>query len=79
MRGTTTQQGYGHRWRLLRRLVLERDHYRCGWCGADAVTVDHVVPKSQGGTDAMNNLTAACAPCQYRRARDQQREANGWT
>ncbi|MGC8638358.1 MAG: HNH endonuclease [Isosphaeraceae bacterium] len=36
-----------------RRNVAKRDHYTCQYCGSqpgsDALTVDHVVPRSQGG------------------------------
>lgn len=32
-----------------------------------AVTVDHLVPKSQGGTDAWENLMSLCQPCHNRK------------
>ena len=32
-----------------RRGVLVRDRHRCAYCGRRATTVDHVVPRSQGG------------------------------
>lgn len=55
-------------WRRLRRLVLERDRYRCqlpaedgATCGAYATHVDHVVPRAAGGSDHPSNLRAACA------------------
>lgn len=50
-----------------RLCVLQRDHYTCQYCGATApevaLHVDHVIPRSLGGTNAMGNLVAACATC----------------
>lgn len=31
-------------------------------------TLDHVIPKSQGGTDYESNLVVACYPCNQRKA-----------
>lgn len=31
--------------------------------GAPATTVDHIVPVSRGGTNALENLQPACGPC----------------
>lgn len=49
--------------------VLARDGFRCRYCGAQPTTVelhvDHVVPRSRGGSDAMDNLVAACLPCNF--------------
>ena len=60
--GNTTAKGYGHQWHLIRAKVL-RPGSRCHYCGAPATTVDHVIPKAKGGTDAMSNLVPACARC----------------
>lgn len=36
----------------------------CGYCWeAPAQTVDHVIPRSAGGTDDPSNLIAVCRPC----------------
>jgi HNH endonuclease/AAA domain len=53
----------GRRAQALTRAVLERDGYRCVYCGGPATTADHIVPRSAGGTDSMDNLRAACRPC----------------
>ena len=52
-------------WRRFRDLVLERDGYRCVYCGAQNVRfqLDHVVPRSKGGSDDPSNLATACGPC----------------
>lgn len=49
----------------LRSAVLERDNYRCTYCGAVDVPLhcDHVQAYSQGGKTALENLAAACKPC----------------
>lgn len=45
---------------------------RCHYCGvrmtAENRTVDHIVPRASGGTDAFINLVAACSDCNQRKA-----------
>lgn len=47
--------------------VLRRDDRTCQYCGACADTVDHVVPRSQGGRNTWKNTVAACDPCNQRK------------
>jgi len=50
--------------RISRRAVFARDRHRCQYCGSDRhLTVDHVVPRSKGGSDSWDNLVTSCAPC----------------
>lgn len=53
--------------RSLRIAILERDGYRCVYCGrssADSLLeVDHVTPRSVGGLDDPENLVVACQSC----------------
>lgn len=51
-----------------RRGVLVRDGHRCAYCGGHATSVDHVVPRSRGGTDAFLNAVASCRDCNQRKA-----------
>jgi 5-methylcytosine-specific restriction endonuclease McrA len=51
-----------------RRGVLVRDRNRCAYCGRRATTVDHVVPRSQGGQDTWLNTVASCAEDNHRKA-----------
>jgi 5-methylcytosine-specific restriction endonuclease McrA len=55
-----------------RRNVAKRDHHTCQYCGAqpggEAITIDHVVPRSQGGTSSWTNCVAACESCNARKA-----------
>ena len=65
---SSTQRGYGTYWRKLRSQVLARDGGLCQEClrqgrTVAATDVDHVVPKSRGGTDDMSNLQALCREC----------------
>ena len=49
----------------LRRVVIERDGFRCVYCGSETgpFEADHVMPKSRGGLDVLENLVCACRTC----------------
>lgn len=53
--------------RRVRFEILRRDRHTCRYCGAQApdvaLTVDHVVPTTLGGSDDPSNLVTACQPC----------------
>lgn len=46
-----------------RDLVINRDGFICRYCGAIADHIDHVYPKSRGGSNEPSNLVCACAHC----------------
>ena len=52
---------------LNRRAVFARDGHRCQYCGATAENIDHVVPRSRGGTHTWDNVVAACRRCNSRK------------
>ena len=52
---------------LSRRAVFARDGHRCQYCGGAAENIDHVVPRSRGGTHTWDNVVAACRPCNNRK------------
>lgn len=35
----------------------------CCFCGQPAQSVDHLIPKSQGGKNSLDNMIPACKPC----------------
>jgi hypothetical protein len=47
--------------------VFKRDNFTCRYCGAKApdvlLEIDHVVPRAEGGTNDLVNLTTSCAAC----------------
>jgi hypothetical protein len=45
------------------RGVLERDGHACQYCNGKAMTIDHVMPKSRGGSNSPSNLVACCQKC----------------
>ncbi|MBV8077684.1 MAG: HNH endonuclease [Planctomycetaceae bacterium] len=53
----------------LREYLLEKFQRTCAYCGkADVpLQVEHIHPKSRGGSDRVSNLTLACAPCNRRK------------
>jgi 5-methylcytosine-specific restriction endonuclease McrA len=57
-----------HRRKITRRAVFARDDWTCQYCGSRSnLTVDHVVPRSKGGTSNWENIVASCAPCNRRK------------
>jgi 5-methylcytosine-specific restriction endonuclease McrA len=50
--------------------ALNRDNFRCAFCGKSPATnvgtklhIDHIVPFSKGGTNAIDNLQTLCEEC----------------
>jgi 5-methylcytosine-specific restriction protein A len=67
-RGSRHERGYGTEWDKLRNAILRRDKGLCQVCLAagkyrPAKQVDHIRQKSQGGTDAEDNLQSICVEC----------------
>jgi 5-methylcytosine-specific restriction endonuclease McrA len=57
-----------HRRKITRRAVFARDGWTCQYCGSRTnLTVDHVIPRSKGGTSEWENIVASCAPCNRRK------------
>lgn len=53
--------------RLSRRNLFERDNYTCLYCGgkfsSKDLTIDHVIPRAQGGGTTWKNVATACFKC----------------
>jgi 5-methylcytosine-specific restriction endonuclease McrA len=58
---------YRHDAPLTRRAVFARDEWACQYCGATAENLDHVIPRSRGGTHTWDNVVAACRRCNSRK------------
>lgn len=63
-----------------RRGVLARDHETCQYCGIQPgrtnLTIDHVVPRSQGGLTMWENVVTACRDCNRKKGGRTPEEAN---
>jgi 5-methylcytosine-specific restriction endonuclease McrA len=62
---------------LSRRAVFTRDGQTCVYCGSSATSIDHVVPRSRGGTHTWDNVVAACRRCNHTKA-DRSLAEMGW-
>ena len=53
--------------RISRRVLFARDGWKCVYCGSEGhrLTLDHVVPRSRGGTSVWENVVTSCAPCNH--------------
>lgn len=65
-----------------RRNLYRRDQYTCQYCGRkpgiDLLSIDHLVPKSMGGTTSWTNCALACLHCNLRKG-NRTPEAAGMT
>jgi len=54
-----------------RRNLFLRDEHRCQYCGVRAasndLSIDHVLPRSRGGTSTWTNCVLACHACNVRK------------
>ena len=66
---------YRRRVPLTRRAVFARDEGTCQYCKDRAENLDHVVPRSRGGTHTWENVVAACRACNTRKGSKTPREA----
>ncbi len=57
--------------KLNRRNLFARDRNRCQYCGRSFSTtdlsIDHVLPRAQGGGESWENLVCACIKCNARK------------
>lgn len=49
--------------------IKERDNYKCVICNSrEQLTIDHIIPKSEGGTNDDSNLRTLCKGCNFTKA-----------
>jgi 5-methylcytosine-specific restriction endonuclease McrA len=57
--------------RFSRKNVWVRDEGKCQYCGVhvspDSYTLDHIIPKTRGGTTNWNNIVTCCSPCNQKK------------
>lgn len=57
--------------KLTRRNIFARDRNRCQYCGrtfpTSELSLDHVVPRVQGGENSWTNIVCACVRCNARK------------
>ena len=57
--------------KLNRRNLFARDQNRCQYCGerfpSSELSLDHVVPRSQGGGNSWENIVCACVRCNVKK------------
>lgn len=67
--------------RFSRKSVFQRDEFHCMYCKKEfdrkKLTIDHVIPRSRGGTNAWNNVVACCKPCNTKKG-DKPLSQLGW-
>ena len=58
--------------------VFKRDSFTCQYCGTETrkLTLDHIMPRSRGGSHVWENVVSACISCNHRKAGSTPREAN---
>jgi 5-methylcytosine-specific restriction endonuclease McrA len=53
---------------LSRQNIFKRDDNECIYCGATTdLTIDHVIPRSKGGSNTWENLVTCCGICNVRK------------
>jgi len=71
IRGVEYQQGALAGYEV-REYLLEKWGRRCAYCGQQnrPLEIEHIIPKSRGGTDRVSNLTLACHECNQSKGSD---------
>ena len=65
--GADYQQGNLYN-KNLREFIFNKTKGRCAYCGAKAEEIDHVVARSNGGTNSIHNLVASCRSCNEKKS-----------
>jgi len=57
--------------RFRKRVLFNRDNWQCQYCGINldykSITIDHVHPRSKGGTTTWKNCVSACKRCNLKK------------
>ncbi len=52
---------------VTRPAIFARDGFACQYCDGPAETLDHVLPRSRGGSHSWENVVACCRRCNLRK------------
>ena len=47
----------------LREFIFKKNNYKCVYCSNQGEEIEHIVPRSKGGTNSVFNLTLSCRKC----------------
>ncbi len=73
------RQFYKKKIPMNRKNVFIRDEFVCQYCGNSckkSPTLDHIIPKSRGGSITWENTVTACSKCNQRKGNKTPSEAN---
>lgn len=81
LKGNRHQRGYGTDWEKMRAETLEADKGLCQAHLRQGIIkpgnqVDHIIPKSQGGTDEPNNRQTLCIDCHKSKTIEERKQCN---
>jgi predicted restriction endonuclease len=52
--------------RKWRQSIKENWNYKCAYCGSEEnLTLDHITPRTKGGSDRVINVLCACHSCNH--------------
>ena len=58
--------------RMWKDSIKGRWDYKCAYCGSEHnLSLDHIVPRSKGGSNHINNVLCACVSCNADKAHEQ--------
>ena len=61
---------------LSRQNIFRRDGHKCGYCTSTKdLTIDHIHPKSRGGSNTWKNLVTCCRKCNVKKDNKTTKEA----
>ena len=62
LHGTEYQNG-NLKDRKLRNFIFQKYNHSCVYCGDRGEEIEHIIPRSKGGTNSIRNLTLSCRKC----------------
>jgi hypothetical protein len=57
-----------------RESIYQAWGYKCGYCGDNATSLDHIIPRFKSGSSNRNNLLPACRSCNANKASSKMEE-----